>query len=382
MWTRIRLIIAMISKQEVKTNMRNRNQNHEAEKPDRKEKEQLLSPKLSRQRNVVLRLAAGLAMILFGVFIAVLFVNRPEYEQINHILIAAFLMCWLGGSGVMVFGVIGLVGGCLIAVIATMMITMSRTKLGIVFLLCTASLSGYIVLSDWRALPQAQRTAKRRAVACCNAVGLFLGLQVLISPVPELKDMWVGLAIFFVAATCGDVLKNPELLPERKKIKSEMTKKLYFPQDIMILALVFRMVADYRFELASIGKILLYAAVLAVLLFALVWRISFRSNTKNLDMGKRLVLWIALYAVALVGFGNTMLPQEEPKQIVCVVEELRRGRTGRGNRTYYADVLGDGEQFTFQIGFLDYRELEIGDELKISRYDGALGIPYDRLSYK
>lgn len=376
------MIIAMISKQEVKTNMRNRNQDHEAEKPDRKGQEQLLSPKLSRQRNIALRLAAGMAMILFGVFIAVLFVNRPEYEQINHILIAAFLMCWLGGSGVIVFGVIGLVGGCLIAAIAAMMITMSRTKLGIVFLLCTASLSGYIALSDWKALPQAKRTAKRRAVACCNAIGLFLGLQVLISPVPELKDMWVGLAIFFVAATCGYVLKNPELLPERKKIKSEMTKKLYFPQDIMILALVFRLIRNYRFELESIGKILLYAAALAVLLFAFVWRISFRRNTKNLGMDKRLVLWIALYAVALVGFGNTMLPQKEPKQILCVVEELRRGRTGRGNKTYYADVLGEGEQFTFQIGYLDYRELDIGDELRISRYDGAFGIPYDRLSYK
>lgn len=81
MWTRIRLIIAMISKQEVKKNMRNRNQNHEAEKPDRKEKEQLLSPKLSRQRNVVLRLAAGLAMILFGVFIAVLLSIDPSMNR-------------------------------------------------------------------------------------------------------------------------------------------------------------------------------------------------------------------------------------------------------------------------------------------------------------
>lgn len=81
----------------------------------------------------------------------------------------------------------------------------------------------------------------------------------------------------------------------------------------------------------------------------------------------------------VIGYCAVCIPNvvfdEAPQTYICKVIE-KTSRSYRGNISYYIDVSFKGDVVTLSVDTDTYKETEIGDQVEVEYYAGALGFEY------
>ncbi|MBQ7887845.1 MAG: hypothetical protein IJ313_13295 [Clostridia bacterium] len=338
--------------------------------------------KASVQRSgLAWRIAIGVLLFAAGILVLLLFVNRPQYESINWLLILLSLVLCFGGGGYIAQERTGLLCGGAMGLVLAVALARPSSLRSAAILLGIAAAAAYFAYDEWKALPPQKKDKMRCALICCNVLGCMLCAYLLFTVTKQTVGQSVFLGILSIGAGYGYALLHPEWTTVRKG-KAPL---LFVKPDIMpagiCWVLLLRFLLDFNVEWMRYGQIALYAMAPFGVMGALFWRLYRRKPEAYGKTIRKTLLVLGVYAFVLIGYANAYLPQAQPAAMAAIVENLDRSVSGRGANRYHVSVRCGEEKLTFPISLWDYAQLEEGDALTVNRYSGALGIPFDKLVF-
>lgn len=141
------------------------------------------------------------------------------------------------------------------------------------------------------------------------------------------------------------------------------------------LAMTLRTLSDFTFGNSALGWMLLISGGIYLLLFLPIIRIS--RHTRHRIIGSLgIVIAMVFLGMGTVGQLNYLLDYGSSDSQVLEVVDKRMSR-GPKSTSYYCNVLlPNGDTMELTMSFGTYRDVEIGDNVTVTSYSGAFGIPF------
>lgn len=140
-------------------------------------------------------------------------------------------------------------------------------------------------------------------------------------------------------------------------------------------ALVWRTLIDFTFENSAFGSMLLISGGIWLVAFLLIFWIR-RHTPHRVIVSVSVIILMAFLGMGNVGQLNYLLDHGNG---VSRTEQVVEKKTSKGSKatTYYCYVqMPNGDTVELTVSPQIYRNTDVGDDLVVTSYEGAFGIPF------
>ena len=188
--------------------------------------------------------------------------------------------------------------------------------------------------------------------------------------------LWIVLCMLCSAACLVLAIKYPAYFTlldlEDKKHKPKYGIGLGWISTFPLMLLTVR---TLYMNVIQLGRLLVYAAILTVMLAIVLW--IFVKELHNHSAGFAAVILALLFgSIGIVGQMNYLLDTSTEEIAVYTVLDLDRHSTRRSQWYRCTITLEDGKEYRMDISREAYKSLTVGDQIQVAHREGGLGLEY------